>query len=110
MNTAGDNKMSIKEVKIMFMRKVAEDLGFDCPHDDIGYPKDQAGTNQNRPYCKLCWKRLNQTSEMGLLRGKIIRSTTYEPVKNFLDEFYERKDLRQEKGIETRISKFEHEK
>ena len=93
---ADENKLSVKEVQTMFTRKVAQDLGFDCPHDDIGYsPKDK------KPFCKRCWTRLSMKHQAISFKGKLIKSVEYEPIETFLDLFYKEK--------EVRVSKFEHE-
>jgi len=92
---AEKNKLGILELKTMFIRKVANDLGFYCPHESIGY-KDK------KPFCKRCWTRLNQTEQQTIFKGKLIKSTEYEPIETFLDQFYS--------YISTRESKFEHEK
>jgi hypothetical protein len=92
---AEENKLSVKEVQTMFIRKVAQDLGYDCPHEEIGYSPTK------KPFCKRCWTRLNQTQQAAVFKGKLIKSTVYEPVETFLDKFYNYKQVRE--------SKFEHE-
>ena len=92
---AEENKLSVKEVQTMFIRKVAEDLGLDCDHSVIGHSPTR------KPFCKRCWIRLNQTSQAIAFKGKLIKSTEYEPTETFLDRFYKEK--------EVRVSKFEHE-
>ena len=93
--TAEENKLSVKEVQTMFMRKTAQDLGFDCDHNSIGYSPTR------KPFCKRCWTRLNQTRQAIAFKGKLIKSVEYEPVQTFLDEFYKKE--------EVRVSKFEHD-
>lgn len=92
---AEENKLSVKEVQTMFMRKVAQDLGMDCDHSVIGYSPSK------KPFCKRCWTRLTQTSQAIAFKGKLIKSTEYIPTETFLDRFYKERELR--------ISKFEHE-
>ena len=92
---AEENKLSVKEVQIMFMRKVAQDLGLDCIHEEIGYSPTK------KPFCKRCWTRLNQKNQSVVFKGKIVKSIEYEPIETFLDKFYNYQ--------RTRESKFEHE-
>ena len=96
LDMAEDNGLSVKEIQTMFMRKVAQDFGFDCAHEDIGVsPKTR------KPFCKRCWTRLNMKHQAIAFKGKLIKSVEYEPVETFLDQFYNEK--------EVRFSKFEHE-
>ena len=94
-----ENKLSVKEVQTMFMRKVAQDLGFDCTHDSIGY-----SPQTKKPFCRRCWTRLNITQQAMYFKGKLVKSQEYTPVETFLDLFY--KGIREEP---VRESKIEHE-
>jgi len=82
-----ENKLGMKELKTMIIRKVLEDLGLDCPHLDIGYsPKTK------KPYCKRCWTRLTQKNQAIAFKGKLIKSVEYEPEITFLNQFYKERE------------------
>ena len=90
-NLTEQHKLSMKEIKTMMIRKVAQDLGFDCDHSSIGYSPTK------KPYCKRCWTRLTETKQAVVFKGKLVKSTEYEPVQTFLDQFYSYKEVRESK-------------
>jgi hypothetical protein len=74
------NKLSVKEVETVFLRKQAEALGFECYHLKVGFAK-----SDGKPYCKGCWARLEQVKPP-IYRGKeVIVAGQFRPLKTFLD-------------------------
>jgi hypothetical protein len=85
---AGDNKLSVKEVKIMFLRYWCEQFGFKCEHLDerIAYAE-----NTHKPYCKDCWRRLEKKESKVFENGKLVKKTEYIAIETFLDRLLKEK-------------------
>ncbi len=95
-NLAFENKLSVKEVETILLRREIENLGFVCDHSNVNYSK-----TTHEPYCFDCWTRLVTIKPPTYFKGKIVKSGEYWPIETFLDKFY--------KEQSTRESKFEHE-
>jgi hypothetical protein len=73
-------KLSVKEVETVFLRRQAIALGFQCDHSIIGYAK-----GNGKPYCKGCWTRLEQKKPPSYIGRKMVAPGRFVILKTFLD-------------------------
>lgn len=80
---SGEEVLSLKELKIMFLRDWCERLGFKCehPHNRI----TNAHKDVNRPYCKDCWRRLEKKESHIVENGKLVKKTYFAEIETFVD-------------------------
>ena len=91
--TAHDNGLSIKEVQTMFIRKVAQELGFVCDHSKVGMAK-----LTGEPFCQGCWTRLRTVKPPTFFKTKLVKPGEYWPVETFLDKIEKEKRARAREG------------
>lgn len=84
-NLGHENSLAYQEVAFMLLREALAPYGFDCPHKRIGYPKNAVGRDNNKPYCKDCYCRLEQFQDKRILRGRIIIDAGYRAIETFAD-------------------------
>jgi hypothetical protein len=91
--------LSMKEVQRIILNKVFRDLGFECPHERIGYAPDK------EPFCKDCWTRLRKVIREPYRIGTslIKNEINFIEKETFLDEFY--RDLQKQKEADARKKK-----
>lgn len=77
---ASENRLAIKEVETVFLRRQAEMLGFKCDHQNIGYSK-----KTKNPYCKDCWTRLKQIKPPVMVRSKAVQPGEFKALETFLE-------------------------
>ena len=80
---AGDNKLSIKELEIMFVRDWCYRTGFKCehPHDRVAFAK-----TDKKPYCKECWSRLEKKQEETVREGsRLVKRTYFTALETLVD-------------------------
>jgi hypothetical protein len=76
---AAKHKLAVKEVETVFLRTMAEELGFVCDHLSVGFAK-----SDGKPYCKGCWTRMEQTKPPVYIGRQIKVPGQFRPLKTFL--------------------------
>lgn len=95
LNIASKYGLAVKEVESAFLRKQAQELGFECFHQKVKIAKPTG-----LPYCSSCWARLEQTKppvyDIGstMKRPHIKEPAKYRPLRTFLDEIEEERSRR----------------
>ena len=102
-NLGHKNELAYNEVAFMLLREALAPYGFDCPHKRVGYPKNAVGRDNNKPYCKDCYCRLEQFLDKRILRGRIITDAGYRAIETFVDITRKENSKKFEADNEARI-------
>jgi len=93
-----ENNLAYNEVAFMLLREALAPYGFDCCHKKISYPK-KPKPGQNKPFCPMCYTRLEKIEEKILFKGKIIKDCEFRAIETFVD--VRRKENLKKLEIET---------
>jgi peptide subunit release factor 1 (eRF1) len=83
---ARENVLSVKEVETILLRQQIRQLGFNCDHMTVVYPKKKGRKDGGKPFCKECWTRMEEVKPPAYdYRQNLVREGKYRPLETFLD-------------------------
>lgn len=95
---SGEEVLSLKELKIMFLRDWCERLGFKCEHPQNRITN--AHKDVNRPYCKECWRRLERKEHYVNENNRQVKKTYFVEVETFVDRINQEQKHRDQEAKE----------
>lgn len=102
-----DNMLAVDEVAFNILREyLSENYDYDCDHSTVQYSKVNTRVRpirHSKPYCPLCYSRLEKTDEKRVLRGRLITPEEYIPIETFIDRNRKQRAQKAKDDFEARV-------
>jgi hypothetical protein len=106
---AMDNKLAVDEVAFNILREYLSESEFvyDCDHSSVQYSKPNTKVRpirHSKPYCTLCYSRLEKTDEKRAFRGRLITQEEFRPIETFIDRHRKERSQKAKDIFEARVN------